>query len=105
MDLIGLFFCMKTVGKLILIVSIKCNLPKCYYTLIKPVQVTVVENLDVFGIDAKEFSHRVQIKVACSATVKESPQKNQGPHVHIQGNQVNCVQDLLTSITFTFTLF
>lgn len=58
---------------------------------------TVVENLDVFGIDPKEFSHRIQIKVACSAAVKESQQKNQGPHVVVQGNQINCVADLLTS--------
>ena len=60
-------------------------------------QATVIENLDVYGIDAREFAHHVQVKVACSASVNPSPQKNKGPLVTIQGNQTNFVEVLLTS--------
>ena len=35
------------------------------------------------------------MKVACSITVTPSQQKNKGPQVVIQGNQINCVTDLL----------
>ena len=58
---------------------------------------TVIENLDQFGIDPKEFGHTVQVKVACSASVTPSQQKNKGPQVVIQGNQISCAGDLLLS--------
>lgn len=57
---------------------------------------TIIENLDLFGIDEKTFAHTVQVKVACSASVVPSPQKNKGPQVVVQGNQVNFVVELLT---------
>ncbi|WAR23884.1 EIF2D-like protein [Mya arenaria] len=60
--------------------------------------VTIIENLDVYGIDAGEFGHRVQVKVACSASVTPSQQKGKGPQVIVQGNQINCVADLLTNL-------
>lgn len=59
-------------------------------------KVTIVENLDLFGIDPKSFGQIVQVKVACSASVSPSPQKNKGPQVVIQGNQVSFVGNLLT---------
>ena len=58
---------------------------------------TVIENLDQFGIDPKEFGHTVQVRVACSSSVTPSQQKNKGPQVVVQGNQINCVGDLLLS--------
>ncbi|XP_052774295.1 eukaryotic translation initiation factor 2D-like [Mya arenaria] len=61
-------------------------------------RVTIIENLDVYGIDAGEFGHRVQVKVACSASVTPSQQKGKGPQVIVQGNQINCVADLLTNL-------
>ncbi|KAL4235828.1 Eukaryotic translation initiation factor 2D [Mactra antiquata] len=56
---------------------------------------TVIENLDVYGIDTKSFAHTVQVKVACSASVTPSQQKNKGPQVVVQGNQTGIVGDLL----------
>ncbi|XP_045160604.2 eukaryotic translation initiation factor 2D-like isoform X2 [Mercenaria mercenaria] len=57
---------------------------------------TIVENLDLFGIDEKTFAHTVQVKVACSASVVPSQQKNKGPQVVVQGNQIHFVAELLT---------
>lgn len=49
----------------------------------------------MFGIDAKAFAHTVQVKVACSASVVASQQKNKGPQVVVQGNQIHFIAELL----------
>ncbi|KAH9498457.1 Eukaryotic translation initiation factor 2D [Bulinus truncatus] len=59
-------------------------------------KVTVVENLEDYGLDLRVFSRLVQKSVACSSTVVNPEQKNKTPQVHIQGNQVNFVYNLLT---------
>ncbi len=56
---------------------------------------TLVDNLEVYGIDASEFAHTVQIGVACSASATPLPGKNKGLQVIIQGNQINYVANLL----------
>lgn len=55
----------------------------------------MVDNLEDYGIDVKTFSRIVQKSVACSCSVVASEQKNKGPQVLIQGNQISFVGDLL----------
>ncbi|XP_013384518.1 eukaryotic translation initiation factor 2D [Lingula anatina] len=59
-------------------------------------KVTLLENLETYGIDPHEFAHTVQIDVACSTTVSPLPGKNKGMQVLVQGNQVAHVEKLLT---------
>ncbi|XP_033737370.1 eukaryotic translation initiation factor 2D-like isoform X2 [Pecten maximus] len=56
---------------------------------------TLIDNLETFGIDAADLAHRIQVGVACSASVNPNPQKGKGMQVLIQGNQVRFVADLL----------
>ncbi|GFR72690.1 eukaryotic translation initiation factor 2D-like [Elysia marginata] len=58
-------------------------------------KVTVVENLEDFGIDVRVFARLVQKAVACSCSVAPSEQKNKGPSVTIQGNQIAFVGKVL----------
>lgn len=58
-------------------------------------KVTIVENVETFGIDPKELAHAVQVGMACSSTVSPLPQKNKGVQIVIQGNQINFIADLL----------
>ena len=63
-------------------------------------KVTMIHNLDVFGIDPKEFGHKCQVGVAASSTVNEAPNKkksNGNPviEVLVQGNQVAFAGKLL----------
>ncbi|XP_005101830.1 eukaryotic translation initiation factor 2D [Aplysia californica] len=58
-------------------------------------KVTVVDNLEDYGIDVKVFSRLVQRSLACSCSVAPSEQKNKGPQVLIQGNQINFVANVL----------
>uniref|UniRef100_A0A8W8J058 SUI1 domain-containing protein n=1 Tax=Magallana gigas TaxID=29159 RepID=A0A8W8J058_MAGGI len=57
-------------------------------------KVTTVDNLDVFGLDLKEFAHEIQIAIQCSCTVSKSSSNKM--QVVIQGNQIAFVADLLT---------
>ncbi|XP_052685592.1 eukaryotic translation initiation factor 2D-like [Crassostrea angulata] len=57
-------------------------------------KVTTVDNLDVFGLDLKEFAHAIQIAIQCSCTVSQSSSNKM--QVVIQGNQIAFVADLLT---------
>lgn len=57
-------------------------------------KVTTVDNLDVFGLDLKEFAHEIQIAIQCSCTVSQSSSNKM--QVVIQGNQIAFVADLLT---------
>ena len=56
---------------------------------------TLVENLEDFGIDVRVFARLVQKAVACSCSVSQSEQKNKGQSVTIQGNQVAFVGKVL----------
>lgn len=61
---------------------------------------TTVDNLDVFGLDLKEFAHEIQIAIQCSCTVSQSSSNKM--QVVIQGNQIAFVADLLTGKFFSF---
>lgn len=56
---------------------------------------TLVDNLEDYGIDVKAFSRLVQKSVACSCSVVQPEQKNKGAQVLIQGNQINFVSNIL----------
>ena len=63
-------------------------------------KVTLIHNLDIYGIDMAEFSHKCQIGVAASTTIHEAPNKKRaGGHpvmeLLIQGNQVAFASTLL----------
>ncbi|PVD23077.1 hypothetical protein C0Q70_16339 [Pomacea canaliculata] len=58
-------------------------------------KVTVIENLEFYGIDPRVFAHAVQIAMACSATTVDSEQKNHGVNVVVQGNQMTFISKLL----------
>ncbi|XP_028404772.1 eukaryotic translation initiation factor 2D-like [Dendronephthya gigantea] len=52
-------------------------------------KVTLVHNLEYYGIDPGEFSHKLQLKAASSTSVSQLPGKtNPGQQVLIQGNQM-----------------
>ena len=58
-------------------------------------QVTLIDNLETYGIDPEEFGHRVQVGVACSTSVTPLPGKGKGMQLLMQGNQINYIADLL----------
>ncbi|CAC5398901.1 EIF2D [Mytilus coruscus] len=58
-------------------------------------KVTLIENIETFGIDPKELAHTVQVGMACSATISQLAQKNKGVQIVIQGNQISYIADLL----------
>uniref|UniRef100_A0A914Y0Z9 SUI1 domain-containing protein n=1 Tax=Panagrolaimus superbus TaxID=310955 RepID=A0A914Y0Z9_9BILA len=57
--------------------------------------VTLVNNLQAFGIDAKEFAQKVQIGSATGATLISQAPNCIGPQVLINGNQINFIIVLL----------
>lgn len=57
-------------------------------------QVTLVNNLETFGINPKEFSKECQ-SIGASATITDDPGKKT-PSVLVQGNQILYVYKLLT---------
>ncbi|XP_014678119.1 PREDICTED: eukaryotic translation initiation factor 2D-like [Priapulus caudatus] len=58
-------------------------------------KVTLVSNLESFGIDPAEFAHEVQVGVACSTSVGPLPGKGALAQVLVQGNQVRFIAALL----------
>ena len=63
-------------------------------------KVTLIHNLDLYGIDMSEFAHKCQVGVAASTTIHEAPNKKRaGGHpvmeVLVQGNQVAFASKLL----------
>jgi translation initiation factor 1 (eIF-1/SUI1) len=58
--------------------------------------VTLIENVETYGIDPAEFAHHVQISLACSTAVTPLPGKGKGQQVMVQGNQINYIATLLT---------
>lgn len=69
------------------------------YTIIGsclPSQVTLVYNVNVYGIDEAEFAHQIQVGVAASTSVGPAEHKPQGTtQVLVQGNQVAFIGKLL----------
>lgn len=58
-------------------------------------QVTLINNLETFGIDPHSLAHTLQIGVAASASVNPVPNKKEGMQVLVQGNQVLFLAKLL----------
>ncbi|XP_038069170.1 eukaryotic translation initiation factor 2D-like [Patiria miniata] len=58
--------------------------------------VTVIHNLEPYGIEPKDFAHRLQVGVAASSTIHQMPGQGSGSQVIIQGKQVRFVETLLT---------
>ncbi|XP_015759669.1 PREDICTED: eukaryotic translation initiation factor 2D-like [Acropora digitifera] len=60
-------------------------------------KVTLIRNLESYGIEPQEFAHKIQIKAACSTAVTQLPGKNINPGMQIlaQGNQVALVANFL----------
>lgn len=60
-------------------------------------KVTLIRNLELYGINPQEFAHNIQLKAACSTSVSQLPGKNISPgmQVLIQGNQVAIVAKFL----------
>ena len=59
---------------------------------------TVIENLDEFGIELKEFCDTVHRKLGCGASVSHphaDPTNDERPKVLVQGNQIEPVGDIL----------
>ena len=75
------------------------NIPH-YDNVYLVLQVTFVENLEIYGIDPAMLAHDVQIGMQCSASVAPHPAKKQGQgmQVTIQGNQINYIAQLLTGM-------
>lgn len=62
-------------------------------------KVTLVKNLELFGIDPNDFAHQIQLAAASSTTVSSLPGKNMtGIQVLIQGNQATHVGKLLDEL-------
>ena len=59
-------------------------------------KVTLVHNLELYGIDPSDFSHRCQTGVAASTSVSEAANRRPGAvEVLVQGNQVAFISKLL----------
>uniref|UniRef100_A0A1I7YNW4 SUI1 domain-containing protein n=1 Tax=Steinernema glaseri TaxID=37863 RepID=A0A1I7YNW4_9BILA len=57
--------------------------------------VTLVNNLDVYGFDFKDFCQKIQHGAAASVTTVNGEPNCEGPQVLVQGNQVAFIGDLL----------
>lgn len=71
-----------------------------FLTASHKLQVTLVNNLETFGINLKEFSKECQ-SIGASATITDDPGKKT-PSVLVQGNQILYVYKLLTGESFWF---
>ncbi|XP_077981383.1 eukaryotic translation initiation factor 2D-like [Glandiceps talaboti] len=58
-------------------------------------KVTLVQNLETFGIEPKAFGHKVQVNVAASTSLTPVAGKTNSQQVLIQGNQINYIAQLL----------
>lgn len=61
-------------------------------------KVTIVSNLQTFGIDVKDFAHDCQLAVAASATVNELPGHQKDLQCQIQGNHAIMIRKVLLGI-------
>lgn len=58
-------------------------------------KVTLIENLDAFGVNIAEFSKAIKVGVAASVTMTKAPGTNKDQFL-VQGNHVKFVYDLLS---------
>jgi translation initiation factor 2D len=58
-------------------------------------KVTVIRNLETYGIDLEQFASTVQKGVACSTSVGPQTGKPKCLQVNVQGNQINYIGQLL----------
>ncbi|XP_071500611.1 eukaryotic translation initiation factor 2D-like [Diadema antillarum] len=58
--------------------------------------ITIINNLEQFNLDPKDFAHHLQISVAASTSVGESPNAKEGLRVTVQGNQIKFLEKFLT---------
>ncbi|XP_064395090.1 eukaryotic translation initiation factor 2D-like isoform X2 [Halichondria panicea] len=75
---------------------VKNNLPKVKLTVCRRANktVTLVDNLDTYGIPATEFSQKIQRQAACHSAVQTAAGAS-GSQVLIQGNQVKTIVRIL----------
>ena len=66
------------------------------FCLYRTSQITVIQNLEQFSLDPKDFAHRLQIAVAASTTVGEGANAKAGLQVTVQGNQIKFLDKFLT---------
>ena len=59
-------------------------------------KVTRVDNLEEYGVDAKEFARVVQRTRGCNCSVVPSRRKDKAATVFVHGNQINFVASLFT---------
>jgi len=58
-------------------------------------KVTLITNLETYGIDPNRFAHKCQVGVASSTSVKPAVNKKSGYEVLVQGNQITFATKLL----------
>ncbi|KAE9416866.1 hypothetical protein Angca_006573 [Angiostrongylus cantonensis] len=76
----------------------KINMPKIIFkveTRSGNKKVTLINNLEVFGIDTKKLCQQIQVEAATSATTTNEASNCEGPQITVLGNQVNYLGDLL----------
>ncbi|XP_069798341.1 eukaryotic translation initiation factor 2D isoform X1 [Narcine bancroftii] len=59
-------------------------------------KVTLIKNLEVYGIDAQIFGNALQIRAQASVTMNQVPGTKDKVALQVQGNQVNHIAKLLT---------
>ena len=57
--------------------------------------VTLLSNLAIYGVNAKDFAKKIQVAVATSATTVPNAVQCEGPQLLVQGNHVRYVSQLL----------
>lgn len=67
-----------------------------YYIIL---QVTLINNLEAYGINIEEFSRECQKGVAASATINQISALKSS-QLQIQGNQINFIEKILTGYLF-----
>lgn len=58
-------------------------------------KVTMIDNVQEFGIDPKSFAQELQVALAVSATLNDAP-GSATPQVQVQGDQSAALQKILT---------
>jgi translation initiation factor 1 (eIF-1/SUI1) len=59
------------------------------------VQVTIVQNVEAYGIDPREFARQIRCKVAGSASAIPSEVKDRGHDVVVQGSHSDVIYQYL----------
>lgn len=58
-------------------------------------QVTIIKNLELYGLDPQAVANFLQLKVQASATVTTLPGAKDRAQVQVQGNQIHHLAKLL----------